>query len=185
MGSRIECFLVEPSGIFQQSLRRYSRHGECPNGYHDASARLGDVLPPSDGRSRGGDGFDHADPRWPKSCACGYAFVDTDYWQHNIDEKWRRQGTAELYPLASAPVGAIWFAPWMEPAGTGPDGRALVVRTPGGDWLVDKPSRDGTPWTRTGTPPLITVRPSILFYTGDGNEPSYHAFLTDGVLVEC
>ena len=70
--------------------------------------------------------------------------------------------TANVLP---APAGAMWFA-----AGFG-----LVVRTPGGDWMVDS---GGGHWTRSGKPPCITVEPTVLI-------GSYHGRLREGFLEEC
>jgi hypothetical protein len=72
----------------------------------------------------------------------------------------------------------MWTADWMQ--WSGPDGHSLCVMTPGGEWLIDGPARDDEnrrAWTRIGTPPNITVKPSILMRT-------YHGFLTNGVLSD-
>jgi hypothetical protein len=52
---------------------------------------------------------------------------------------YRRSDTGETLFLYDAPVGAMWDAHWMAHGDvrTGPDGITLVVKTPGGDWLVD------------------------------------------------
>lgn len=78
-------------------------------------------------------------------------------------------GTTRRAAVSPAPVGAMWDATWLKTKG--PDGRCLVVRTPGGDWQID-----GGVWQRTGAAPLLTVTPS--YAAGD-----YEAFLTDGHLV--
>lgn len=57
-----------------------------------------------------------------------------------------------------------------------PDGRVIMVKTPGGDWILDQISSQGNFWTRTGEPPNITAHPSII--AGD-----YHGWLRNGVLV--
>lgn len=97
----------------------------------------------------------------------------------------RRVDTGELFhkgwgerpgyrPL---PAGAMWTDPDL----------GLTVRTPGGDWHVDRPSSSGGRWTRSGDPPRITATPSILFSLDRPTvgQRSYHGFLTDGFLVEC
>lgn len=93
--------------------------------------------------------------------------------------------------ISEAEPGAMWDAPWMihdsELFG-GDDGRCLVVKLPDGSmWVIDGPSYNANRsqqsqrgWQRTGVPPRITARPSILIH-GTG----YHAFLTDGVLEPC
>jgi hypothetical protein len=60
-----------------------------------------------------------------------------------------------------------------------PDGHFVCVMTPGGEWNIDGRSTGGGYWTRTGTPPKLTVRPSILIGR------AYHGFLTDGKLIQC
>lgn len=82
------------------------------------------------------------------------------------------------------PVGAMWMGDL-----------GLEVRTPGGDWRVDRPDSKGARWTRSGTPPLVTVVGSILFTwpqpAGDGTLVTpdelraYHGHLRDGRLEEC
>jgi len=120
-----------------------------------------------------------SDPRWPTHCHCGYAFVPQDYRQLFVDRLYRLPDGKEV-TVEEAPVGAIWRAWWFEesPSWAGPDGQCLIVKTPGGDWCVDGPAKDGSHWKRTGTPPNISVTPSILI------EGKYHGFLTDGVLKD-
>jgi hypothetical protein len=93
---------------------------------------------------------------------------------------YRRVDTGELHILGAAPVGAMWYASWLvglEKYDRG-SGEVLVVRTPGGDWVVDGPSNTGGHWTRTGVPPEVTASPSII--CGD-----YHGFLVKGFLEKC
>jgi hypothetical protein len=78
-----------------------------------------------------------SDPRWPKRCVCGYRFKATDEWQTNGELLYRGAPDGKLYTLRDAPVGAAWDASWMTEPWQGPDGIALVVKTPGGDWTVD------------------------------------------------
>lgn len=73
---------------------------------------------------------------------------------------------------------AVWWIPKGD-SWTGPDGLCLSVCLPDGThWMIDGPSSsDGPGWERSGTPPLITARPSIL-------TRQYHGWLTDGVLSD-
>lgn len=193
MGSRIQCFFLEPSERAEESLRRYARGAanDCPGpySYHNAEVVIGEVhLPMSEWNGSGDAGESmRDDPRWPTKCACGYEFTPDDHWQHNITRKHRRTDTGELHTLDGAPVGAMWYADYYKHPGHydgGPDGHCLVVKTPGGDWIVDGPRSDGSPgWTRSGAPPLVTANPSILFPKPHGN--GYHAFLRAGWLEEC
>lgn len=84
--------------------------------------------------------------------------------------------------LSEAPVGAMWTADWYD--FKGPDGHCLVVRTPGGDWIVDGPSMNndgsrGNPWQRSGEIPKVTANPSIHI------PGKYHGWLREGFLESC
>lgn len=197
----IQCFLLEPTDQAQRSLRRYRGRpaGACPlpHGYHNAEVVIVAAEPfvQPEGRSEfsngwGNDSHPHDDPRWPATCGCGYAFgADDDEWQLNVSRLWRRSDTGEVLELDAAPAGAMWYAPWYENVYKGPDGRCLVVKTPGGDWIVDSKASNGTPdqpgWTREGAPPRVTARPSIGIGHGPNGGFRYHGFLTDGRLEEC
>lgn len=191
MTGAIACFLLEPSDQVEVSLRRYARTADpcpLPHGYHDASRAIARVMRAEvdcDPASLGGPmrpELDADDPRWPTHCNCGRAFLPADHRQHQWNTLMRRADTGALFTLAQAPVGAMWFAPWLTSRHKGPDGRCLVVKTPGGDWTVDGPATNGCGWTRTGTPPHITAHPSIGMLKPDGSW-RYHGWLRDGVLV--
>ncbi len=193
MPSRIACFWLEPTANAEVSLRRYAAEPKCEAlrapypghapvawGIHDARVKI-------DTRARGTSDASHhptpeemADPRWPKKCVCGYEFVANDYWQYNVHALYMRCDTQALVTLYDAPAGAMWDAPWHKGHHgkfAKPDGLYIVVRTPAGDWLVDGPSsnNNGAGWQRTGTPPQISVTPSIGF-------PNFHGWLRNGVL---
>lgn len=179
-----QCFMAEPTERARESLRRYAHGTDCPiTGYHNASVDLGDVDYPftADGRAgQGYDDFPHDDPRWPTRCACGYEFRPLDPWQHNLRRLYAGNGGA--WPLADLPPGAMYDAPWLPGPWRGPDGRCLIVVLPTrAFWTIDGPASNAPGklpgWDRTGTPPVITARPSI---GSDG----YHGWLTDGVLSD-
>jgi hypothetical protein len=193
----VACFLITPSHESLRFLRRYADlpRGVCPampgpHGYHQAMAYL-DRAPTTydaNGYICGPDDLPHDDPRWPRVCACGqYTFLETDTWQVFTYEMYRavdgRPGEGTIHPspapgVPPVPPGAMWNAWWME-FWRKPDGLCLSVRLPSGeDWLIDGPASNGPGWTRTGEPPRITVRPSIL-------TPKYHGFLTDGTFDAC
>ena len=188
MGDKINCFLIRPSLVAEESYRRFvinmKNRTDCPTGKglgHSASAVLRRV--PWE-LANGGIGLCpnedlKKDPRWPTHCACGYEFLPDDYWQHNYQVLYRRDEGNDLWLLSEVQAGAMWNADWLTDQYKGPDGLCLVVRTPGGDWTIDGPSWHlgvrGPGWTRTGIPPRITVSPSIL-------QPGYHGWLRDGVL---
>lgn len=189
---QIKCFFLTPIKKAQVSLRRYSSHKKdgtekkCSANpgkysYHDASVTVG-VVDWDEECGLVSNDRDHSDPLWPKHCGCGYKFTEEDEWQHNRDVMLSRSDGGEDTTLRNAPVGAMWNAHWLPSKRTGPDGIALVVKTPGGDWQIDGPSwnkgKAGPGWTRTGQIPDVTARPSILM-------TKYHGWLTNGMLIEC
>lgn len=192
----IRCFLLEPTGRAVRKLRRFrwSSDGPCvgrdarPGAYSycDAFEPL-DVV---DGTEHvNGDSWPHDDPRWPTKCrSCGRQFTAADEWQLWTEREMRRSDTGALTTIRDADPGAMWFADWLAEAGAGADHTArragqahLIVKTPAGDWDIDGPSSNGNGWTREGTAPAITARPSI----GIGTPFRYHAWLTAGELVDC
>ncbi len=84
--------------------------------------------------------------------------------------------------------GDMWFVddldePYMRAAHLAPehDGkRALVVRLPGpvSFPIYRAPSGGGDAWTVTGTPPAVTLRPSINCHG------VYHGYITDGIITD-
>lgn len=198
MGSRIKCFWMEPTEIGTSDLRRYERRSydpmtppTCPSNpmrYHDATIVIGEVPYPFDPQGLVGyshsDDIPHDDLRWPTVCeTCSTPFKEDDHWQHNVKRLFKGAPDGKLYTTRNMPPGAMWDADWWPEKG--PDGITLAVALPpGGNGDVDVWMPDGTcnksstPWTRTGTIPNVTCRPSIL-------TPRYHGFLTDGWLEEC
>lgn len=199
MGSRIQCFMLEPTDRVRLELRRYVGSGsgnDCPDQewrYHNANVLFRapdgtDSWPYRESTKYPGctasyehEAPPHADPRWPTKCdRCSYVFTEEDNWQVFQNRLYRRAGTDELYTTRNAPPGAMYDAYWYPDKG--PDGRALIVCLPpnGGDdyWHVDGPANNGPGWTRSGEPPLVTANPSIL-------TPRYHGFLRNGWLEEC
>lgn len=133
------------------------------------------------------------DPRWPVRCACGYTFVEADVRQVFQELIYSRSDNGELLTLRDHVAGMMWDAWWMGKHWRGADGLALTVKLPGNfDWVIDGPSSDGNGqiknergWTRSGTPPLVTARPSIRVPGKDGQPDRYHGWLTDGELTPC
>jgi len=193
--SKIKCMFFEPTEFAELALRRYKgvRESEllCPAsglGYHNATVVVVPQMPrPAEYPNGCGilehPDYPHTDPRWPKACPCGYEFQNGDHWQINIHVLYSNPEMNGLIPLEQAPVGAMWDAWWYH--FKGPDGRCLVVRTPGGDWVIDAKAQDGRGWTRTGEPPELTVKPSIGIGGDPGKGWKYHGFLTNGYLEEC
>lgn len=194
MGTKIVCFYIEPSDTAVESLRRYvhSTEAKCAGlgGYHDASVNIG-VVPWTEkfhGCSDIASDELRLDARWPLCCSCGYEFKSDDQWQHSFKQRYVDEATGYYYTLHEAPPGAMWNADWMKDH-IGPDGIALCVRLPNKiDWLVDGPNRNadgslGPGWTRSGTLPKVTARPSI--FSNQGAQNQWHGYLTDGILEEC
>lgn len=198
----IKCVLYVPTGWIRRSLRRFtfSSSGYCPAAAQtpypsgcDASAFLDDVESDGSGIIRNCD-WDRQDRRWPTVCeACGSPLPSHAEWQVFCDWLYRDASNSSADPvtLMKLPVGALW----EQDFGHGPDSihmlerhrnaqphskPHLFCRTPGGVWDMDTKSSNGTGWRVIGTPPLITVKPSILHSRG-----GWHGWLTDGVLIEC
>jgi hypothetical protein len=186
MGTIIDCFLLEPSNYAELAYRRftYSSETQCAKAWgHDAVVVLERVDYPLENNLHGESLLptNHLDPRWPSVCSvCGYAFLEGDQWQVNRSRLFTRSDTSELVTLMGAPPGAMWYADWLyDEYRNAQDGHTLVVKTPGGDWIVDGTSKNNGPgWTRTGVPPMVTASPSIVC-------GSYHGWLKDGKLQEC
>jgi hypothetical protein len=148
-------------------------------------------------------GIAYDDLRWPTHCACGYEFPDSVGRQFFPEELYGREGTAELVTLRNAPHGAMWYATWMEdyPAMCGPDGKALVVKVHGREWLVDSRASNCTMpddnvhkcWIRHGSPPNVTVDKqghtcaagAGSIWVGMNSPDGWHGFLRNGFLEEC
>lgn len=199
--TRIQCFWMDKSSFVRQTLRRYKTNDdlaikECPLpwGYHNVSSEpIGDCLVEVvprlyEGGAVHGDLWPHDDPRWPTHCKCGYEFEEKDHWQYNPDDLYVTRTDGEMYTMLSAPPGAMINATWYrDHPHTGDrindDGISLLVKLPCGVWWhVDGPSYNdgkvGPGWVRTGNPPNVTARPSIL-------TAGYHGWLTDGWLESC
>src|ERR1051326_2047831 len=124
-------------------LRRASIGRECPIHTPDRISCC-DASTPLDEIDYGGEiiyPFDwpRDDPRWPKRCAaCGYVFVDSDYWHVSCAWVFRRVDTGEHLLTRDAPPGAIWNCGWYPEAWTGPDGLSLMAKLPNGlEWPID------------------------------------------------
>lgn len=199
----IKVFFIEPTGFSLLYLRRYSE-GNCPlrpgkYSLHDAKTAIGQG--PKNVTS--GDSYSHNDSRWPSHCGCGYAFQEHDTWQLFAPAEYRRLDTGETMSIQTAPVGACWNASWFvdRKVGSfkaGSDGRCLVVKTPGGEWVIDSRALNCTIpqddvhccWVRHGRPEDSTLHVDKNGYTcaaGAGSIVcgSYHGFLHQGHLTNC
>lgn len=210
----IRCFMLEPTDPRRERrwLRRYSvqgGEGVCPlhskgYSYHNAQLLLGDFDDESVEAYAGCDNKaqlqpPHDDPRWPAVCACGAAFQPDDLYQLCTHTLYRRADTGEILTLDDAPPGAMWYATWYHgiPDWCGPDGKALIVRCPGGhtwhcDGLAnncDMPNdKEHKCWVRHGTPPDVTVdKNGKTCNAGAGSilTPNWHGYLRNGYLEKC
>ena len=179
----VKCFWLEDVRASRYRLRRYAGDSVCPGktGYHNAMSAVVAETPEDPAREYSGTRppeIKQGDSRWPTACSCGYVFTASDARQIFSDSVYRRADTGEALTREEAPPGAMWDANWRSEKG--PDGICLMVKLPdGAEWMVDGPSKNSkTPWQRSGKPPVVTARPSIL-------TECYHGFLTGGVLVSC
>lgn len=186
-------FLVQRTEFCRRSLRRYANSSipgrrSDPNHYCDETV----VIDPqfhspgdNDGRSSLITGYEN-DPRWPKTCACGKSFLPDDHWQVNEERLWSGAPDGKLYVLREHPPGATWVSDWFPEEGpngqfTGPDGKVWCVMLPAGQEWVIYSYASGAPkqkWQVTGTPPNITVSPSI------SQVGYYHGFIKGGVITD-
>lgn len=187
------CFMAKPTEFVGISLRRYSVnmlacHKRYPGGqptYHNAEVKIADVpMALQEPIGRPPDPVEQADPRWPKTCECGYAFHPEDYWQWNATALYSGAPDGKLYTLHELPPGAIWHCPWLddlkENPYAGPDGKTWALQLPAGiEWLIYGPSSTkGQKWDVRGTLPNITVSPSI------AQIGYYHGFVKQGIVTK-
>ncbi len=202
--AHIQCFFLEPTGQVSVSLRRYAHGNDCPlpQGYHNAKAFIENEPEEKDERGYVRNGLksvlSHDDPRWPTQCECGYVFQESDEWQRFTDSLYRRSDTGEETTLSKSPAGAMWYAWWFDDFCTPQGIHNLVVKTPGGEWMVDSQSSNCTMpddrkkerhhcWIRHGEPPNITVdKVGQTCGAGAGSIQcnQYHGFLRNGYLED-
>lgn len=198
----IPIFFIEPTGRDRVWLRRYESGSTCPGGeYHQAMTPIGEEACSTRAL---GDDHPHDDPLWPAFCEkCGHPFSDNDKWQRFRRSLYRRIDTGEEMTLDNAPVGVVWNADWALERRTegfyvGPDGRCLVVKTPGGDWMIDSRASNCTMpednthkcWVRHGRPEDGTLHVDKKGHTCAAGAGSivcgaYHGFLHNGKLTSC
>jgi hypothetical protein len=180
--------IAEFTGRYRRMLRRY-RNGtkqDCPkSGYHNAVAEIGDIGE-EEHITVSGDNWPHDDPRWPQFCPCGsYWFSDDDNWMRNDNRIFRMPDGTEFTFWGAfgrcAPPGAMIRADWYDDFSSHPQKvESWVVALPdGGEWITSQRATDGQHWTVTGTPPDITVSPSIHHNAPTG----WHGFIRNGELV--
>jgi len=200
MNGDVRCFWMTPLDRVRVSLRRFTfglsnptvPDDPCParggvDGHESGfvvieanDARVRWIDDQADGTHRMRDLLAPIDERWPLACVhCREELPPTACRQIWPDVLFSGAPDERLYTRRDMPPGAMYdadeyhaFTEWC-----GPDGRSIVVVLPDGtSWQVDAPPAKGdTGWTRTGEPPLLTVRPSV-------QTPTYHGYLIEGVL---
>jgi hypothetical protein len=204
--ANVRCFMVRYSGRGRRYLRRYARFSatdtreRCPAmpgeySYHNADSPVIDVV--DDPRDAEGMWtmkrrelylFGRHNSHWPKACACGYVFPDSDEWQVAIDHVYVDDQGGE-HTLHDNTPGMMWECDWyFDPvremhllperiayAQQGKDMLSLryltqhaakraplVVCLPTGEhWCIDSKANNGPGWTCEGEPPLLICTPSI------------------------
>lgn len=201
--SGIKCVFLTPSGKLQPSLRVYTTHGgECLEinncGYHQAVQYLPLIIGTEDSVSSCKNDLHEYKDKWPTKCKCEYLFDKQAERQYRTETLYFIDGGPVLTTLHKAPVGAMWYSPWLgqdAPDECGTDGKALVVKTLGGDWHIDgvcsnctKPNnKEHRCWVRHGVPPNITVDKNGNTCSAGAGSISigkYHGFLRNGFLTE-
>lgn len=211
---RVKCFFIEPTGdVFIELYRSsgYTSKVKCTDssygGGHfaylpcgtgperDAQGKqiaAGYLSPEDAGRKYGLE-------KYPTKCTCGYEFTETDQYGHRRSSIYARKDDPSVRTtLQKAPDGAMYFATWYEdtPSNCGLDGRALIVKAPGGhDWHVDGRASNCTKpddrvhkcWCRHGDPATgeVTVdKNGNTCSAGAGSLllKNWHGFLTSGWL---
>lgn len=171
------------------SFRRFTFKDRCPTPCinewgHNASSIFQDSVPWTSEYHGWGylpsEQYPKSRPEWPKKCErCEYLFQDQDEWQVNGEQYWEATD-GQKWVLRELPPGAMFWGDWGPQIKVHPalhvmlPDKAAASSTP---WCIDGTATGGGYWERTGEPPNITVKPSIL--SGE-----YHAFLTNGVLQE-
>jgi Family of unknown function (DUF6527) len=69
-------------------------------------------------------------------------------------------------------IRATWYDDFTEQPGES----WLIALPDGGEWITTQKATDGGYWTVTGTPPGITVNPSIFHNAPTG----WHGWIRDG-----
>lgn len=158
----VQCFLLEPTDQVEVFLRRHASHCKAHTSrysYHNARVAIGRETVTADmtlHRTENGP-IALDDPRWPVKCeACEYEFKPTDARQYFPEYLFRRSDTGLLTTLRNAPVGAMYYVDQFNDYYAnmrGPDGKTLVVKTPGGEWCIDaRASNCDSPCMHCGAP---------------------------------
>jgi hypothetical protein len=189
----IPLFIAEATGTCRLSLRRYRSDEDDQGHWHNASVVIDGDAPVTPPKPDGTKPFiddgrvPHDDPRWPAACTCGEAFTDDDQWQVN-ESDWY-EGGGQRFTWGSGnwdgPPGAMFRAPWQDDITPDNGLPAWIIFLPNGTYWCTRDrssgggNKIGPQWSVSGTPPRITVNPSI----NDQSSRPWHGWIRDGEMV--
>ena len=195
-------FWCVPTGEHEYHYSRTGRgNGDCPsspNGYHRGERTLARFSSAAD-MPKAWPADD--DPIWPAACDhCGATFTDANASRSSGSRAiMKRADTGEEMP-DKLPVGAVFENDWVADIASyrrGPDGRVLIVVTPGGHWEIDSRASNCTMpqenehrcWVRHGRPEDGTLHVDKNGHTCAAGAGSivcgnYHGFLHNGHLTD-
>lgn len=186
----IPLYIVEPTGTCRLALRRFRHRDDSEDHFHDVTVIINEnarvtpdnpdgTKPVTDHRVR------HDDPLWPTRCDCGEPFTEADVRQVNELDWYEGNGHRFAWGIGSwdGSPGAVMRTPWRDVDGRSP---AWHVCLPNRTWwnTNDRASTGpgnelGPYWDVTGTPPGITVSPSI---DDRSSSRPWHGWIRSGVL---
>lgn len=197
----IPVFFLEPTNRNKKYLRCYSKK-PCTSrhGIHDAKIYVGEVT----GNPISGMVTEEPSLNYPTHCQCGYEFTPDDIRMTFHRPIYKRYGSEEYMTLEEAPFGACYNAEYIAnripkgQMGVGDDGMSLVIKTPGGEWWVDRRANNCTNptdnqhhcWVRHGDPRILgSLHIDKNGYTCNAGAGSivlgnYHAMCLNGYLRE-
>ena len=175
-------YLLQPLPFCRRTFRRFvfSSNLKCPlpQGYHDVSVLVGARDPFEDSTLYGTSVIPEREldelmgtSKWPAKCPCGYAFQPTDELQDNRMRLFAGAPGGREYTISDRdlPPGACRM---------GADDNLYVRMPDGEDFSPTLNYGGGEKWSMVGTPPAITVSPSI------NCVGSYHGWIRAGVLTD-
>lgn len=202
---RINCFIAKPSTRVERFLRRYE-DGECQfRSYHNIQKFYDEIEVPlfegeheTDERMVSRPPDEKLKPLFPDKCSCGHVFSSEATYQLFTERLYHNEESGFYYPLRELPVGAMYFAPWYDGIYQPQLEHVLIVKTPGGDWIIDSQASNCTMpedhhqkehhcWVIEGSLPNITVSKNGKTCGAGGGSillDKYHGFLRNGFLED-
>ena len=195
-------FLCVPTGEIEYRYARFSNDGVTPC----AGRKDGSIFHRGETTFRLKSEADVpkewpplSDPVWPTKCDfCGLALTDENSNRSTGSTRiYKRHDTGEVLGVRNEfPIGACYDADWYPEDRRGPDGRYLIVKTPGGSWRIDSRASNCTMpndnehrcWVRHGRPEDGTLHVDKNGNTCAAGAGSimcgdYHGFLHNGQLT--